>query len=70
MLKALKDKALSKAIETAINLKIKEFGKMLKLNLNSLKKTIELELMLKGEINSSIISWSLFCFIIPYKHPQ
>ena len=49
MLKALKDKALSMAIETAINLKIKEFGKMLKLNLDSIKKTIELELMLKGE---------------------
>jgi len=45
----LKDKALSKSLEVAINLKIKEYGKMLKLNLNSQEKTIELEVMLKGE---------------------
>jgi len=45
----LKDKALSKSLEVAINLKIKEYGKMLKLNLNSKDKTIGLEVMLKGE---------------------
>jgi hypothetical protein len=45
----LKDKALSKAAQVAINLKIKEVGEMLKLNLDSENKTIELELMLKGE---------------------
>ena len=45
----LKDKALSKSLEVAINLKIKEYGEMLKLNLNSKEKTIEFEVMLKGE---------------------
>jgi len=49
MFKSLKDKALSKAIISGINLKIKEYGKMLKLNLDSTNKTIELEIMLKGE---------------------
>jgi len=45
----LKDKALSKALEFAINLKIKEYGEMLNLKLDSQNKTIELELMLLGE---------------------
>jgi len=49
MFKSLKDKALSKAVIAAVNLKIKEYGKMLKLNLDSTNKTIELEIMLKGE---------------------
>lgn len=49
MLRGLKDKALSKSLEVAINLKIKEYGKMLKLNLDSQNKTIEFEVMLKGE---------------------
>ena len=49
MFKGLKDKALSTAIKTAINLKIKEFGEMLRLNLDSQNKKIELELMLLGE---------------------
>jgi len=46
MFKSLKDKALSKAVIAAVNL---EYGKMLKLNLDSTNKTIELEIMLKGE---------------------
>lgn len=45
----LKDKALSKGLEFAINLKIKEFGEMLNLKLDSQNKTISLELMLLGE---------------------
>ena len=45
----LKDKTIAKGLQTAINLKIKEYGEMLKLNLNSQEKTIELEVMLKGE---------------------
>jgi len=44
-----KDKSLSVAVQTAINYKIKEFGEMLKFNLDSKTKTIELELMLDGE---------------------
>jgi len=49
MLKSLKDKTLSFAIKSAINFKIREFGEMLKLNLDSKNKTIELEVMLLGE---------------------
>ena len=44
-----KDKAVSVAVQTALNYKIEEFGKMLKFNLDSKTKTIELEIMLKGE---------------------
>ena len=49
MFKKLKDKALSKSLEVAINLKIKEYGEMLNLNLDSQNKTIDFEVMLKGE---------------------
>ncbi len=49
MFKKMKDAALSKALKAAINHKVKAYGKMLKLNLDSNHKTIELELMLKGE---------------------
>jgi hypothetical protein len=63
MFGGLKDKALSKSLETVINLKIKEYGKMLKLNLNSKEKSIDCEIMLKGEkeplqvyVNNYIIS--------------
>jgi len=49
MLRSLKDKTLSFGIKQAINLKIKEFGEMLKLNLDSQNKTISLELMFLGE---------------------
>ena len=45
----MKDKALSKGLVMAVNHKIKEFGEMLKFNLDSKSKTIELEIMLDGE---------------------
>ena len=44
-----KDSILSFVIKQVINLKIKEFGKMLKLNLDSQNKTIEIEVTLLGE---------------------
>jgi len=49
MLKKMKDATLSKGIKIAINMQIKEYGKMLKLNLNSQEKTIDIEVMLDGE---------------------
>ncbi len=49
MFRKMKDATLSKAANIAINHKVKEYGKMLKLNLDSESKTIELELMLDGE---------------------
>ena len=45
----MKDATLSKGVKIAINRKVKEYGKMIKLNLDSDNKTIELELMLDGE---------------------
>ena len=45
----IKDKTLSVTAKIAINTQIKEYGKMLKLNLNSEEKSIELEVMLDGE---------------------
>ncbi len=45
----IKDKAISFSIKQFINLQIKEFGEMLKLNIDSKNKKISLEVMLLGE---------------------
>ncbi len=45
----MKDAALSKGAKIAINSQIKEYGQMLKLNLDSTQKSIEIEVMLDGE---------------------
>lgn len=52
MFRKMKDATLSKGAKIAINQKVKEYGKMIKLNLDSECKTIELELMLDGEKES------------------
>ena len=49
MFKKMKDTALAKGAKIAINNQIKEYGKMLKLNLDSKQKSIEIEVMLDGE---------------------
>ena len=49
MLKKMKDAALSKGAKITINNQIKEYGKMLKFNLDSTNKSIEMEVMLDGE---------------------
>ena len=49
MFKKMKDAALSKGVKIAINTQIKEYGQMLKLNLNSEQKSIDMEVMLDGE---------------------
>jgi hypothetical protein len=49
MFASLKDKTVSFTLKQAVNFKIKEFGEMLNLKLDSQNKTIELELMLLGE---------------------
>jgi len=49
MFKKMKDAALSKGAKVAINSYIKEYGKMLKLNLDSENKSIDLEVLLDGE---------------------
>jgi len=45
----MKDAALSKGAKIAINSQIKEYGEMLKFNLDSTQKSIEVEVMLDGE---------------------
>lgn len=45
----MKDAVLSKVAKIAINYQIKKYGKMLKLNLDSKQKSIEIEVMLDGE---------------------
>ncbi len=52
MLKKMKDLTLSKGVQVAINnsKKFKEYGEILKLNLNSEQKSIEVEAMLDGEM--------------------
>ncbi len=49
MIRSVKDKTLSRAIALAVNTKIRKFGTMLDFKLDSRTKTIELEIMLKGE---------------------
>lgn len=49
MFQKLKDKTISAGISVAFDYKIKEFGEVLKFNLDSKNKTIELEVMLDGE---------------------
>jgi len=44
-----KDAALSQGVKMAVNTQIREYGKMLKFNLDSLNKSIEMEVMLDGE---------------------
>ena len=58
----VKDRGVSVAVQTAINYKIKEFGEMLKFNLDSKTKTIELEIMLEGEkepLNVKVTQYSI-----------
>ncbi len=50
MLKKLKDTGVSKAAQIAINNYIKEFGTVEYLKLDSEAKTMEIEIMLDGEI--------------------
>lgn len=45
----MKDIALAKGLQVAINTYIKEYGKILRLDLNSQDKSIETEMMLDGE---------------------
>ena len=49
MFAKIKDKTLSTGARLAINAQLKEYGKMLKLNLDSKEKSIELEVLLDGE---------------------
>ena len=49
MFKNLKNKTISFTLKQIINFKIKEYGEMLKLNLDSENKKIDLEVMLIGE---------------------
>ncbi len=50
MLKGFKDIAISKGLQMTANNLIKEYGKVLKLNVNSNDKSIDLEIMLEGEL--------------------
>ena len=48
----MKDKALSQGAKIAINKHIEAYGKVQKLNLDSKKKSIDLEVILAGEIEA------------------
>ena len=49
MIRKMKDALLSKSAKIAINRKVRKYGSVLKLHLDSENKTIELELLLDGE---------------------
>jgi hypothetical protein len=49
MFGAMKDRALSAGMKMVANTQMKEYGEMLKLDLDSTRKTIEAEVMLEGE---------------------
>ena len=50
MFKKIKDKGLSKAAQVAINNYIKEFGEVVQLELDSQQKSMEMEIVLNGEV--------------------
>ncbi len=50
MFQSMKDKALSQGAKMAINSQIEDYGKVQSLNLDSKKKSIELEVLLHGEL--------------------
>ena len=52
MFGAMKDKALSKGAKMAINSQMEDYGKVQSLYLNSKTKSIDMEIMLNGEIES------------------
>ena len=56
MLSKIKDKTVSTAINMAVNSYIKEYGEMLKFNLNSEQKSIDMEIMLEGEKESLLVN--------------
>jgi len=72
MIRKLKKKALSGGIVFVINSRIGKYGKILDLDLDTGRKTIELEILLKGEKdsvyvkigNSEIIGETESCFLI------
>ena len=52
MLQKMKDKALSHGARMAINTQIEAYGKVQKLNLDSKNKSIDMEVMLEGELEA------------------
>ena len=55
MIQVMKDKALSTGAKIAINQQISDYGEILKLNLNSKFKSIELEIRLDGESENLVV---------------
>ena len=55
MLQAMKDRALSIGAKIAINQYIQDYGEIVKLNLNSKFKSMNLEVKLDGESGSLVI---------------
>jgi hypothetical protein len=56
----LKDAVLSKGSKTAANSLMKEYGRMLRLDLDSAKKCISMEVMLEGEAEPLHINISCY----------
>ncbi|MEA3490373.1 MAG: hypothetical protein U9R27_00570 [Campylobacterota bacterium] len=52
MFQSMRDKTLSHAAKIAINSQIEAYGQVQRLNLDSKKKSIELEVLLHGEIEA------------------
>ena len=52
MFQSMRDKALSQGAKIAINTQMEDYGKVQSLYLDSKKKSIDLELMLAGEIET------------------
>jgi len=63
LLNNVKDQTLSFAMREFVNYKIKEYGAMLKLNLDSEKKSIEMEVMLDGEKEPLTVSVDRYTLI-------
>ena len=55
MLQAIKDKTLSTGAKIAINQQIKDYGEVVKLNLNSQFKSMVIEIRLDGESENLVV---------------
>ncbi len=56
ILSKMRDKTLSIAVKVAVNNYIKEYAEMLKFNLDSKSKSIEMEIMLEGERDTLMVN--------------
>jgi hypothetical protein len=67
ILKKQKDKLISKALQSFVNLMITDYGKLINFDINSKDKTIFLKVLLKGENEVLNIAFSNYSIVTEHK---